>query len=91
MRKKVSVIIPCYNGASVINRSIESVYIQDYPNIEMIVVDDGSTDNSKEVILSWVSRFAEKGFVLKYVYQQNRGLGGAIDTGCFFINNHVGT
>ena len=76
-----SVIIPCYNGASVINQSIESVYIQDYQNVELIVVDDGSTDNSKEVVLSWVSRFAEKGFALKYVYQQNRGLGGAIDTG----------
>lgn len=77
----VSVIIPCYNGSSVIDRSIESVYIQDYPNIELIVVDDGSTDNSGEMILSWEFRFAEKGFILKYVYQQNRGLGGAIDTG----------
>ena len=77
----VSVIIPCYNGSSDIDRSIESVYIQDYPNIELIVVDDGSTDNSGEMILSWEFRFAEKGFILKYVYQQNRGLGGAIDTG----------
>jgi glycosyltransferase involved in cell wall biosynthesis len=77
----VSIIIPCYNGSFVINQSIESVYIQDYQNIELIVVDDGSTDSSKEIIASWESRFAEKGSVLKYVYQENRGLGGAIDTG----------
>lgn len=81
MVEKISVIIPCYNGATVINRSIESVYIQDYPNIELIVVDDGSTDNSRNLILSWELLFTEKGFELKYVYQQNRGLGGAIDTG----------
>lgn len=77
----VSVIIPCYNGASVIDHSIESVYNQDWGQIELIVVDDGSTDSSKEKILAWTDRFAQKGFVLKYVYQQNRGLGGAIDTG----------
>ena len=81
MLSKVSVIIPCYNGAAVVDQSIESVYIQDYPNIELIVVDDGSTDNSREKILAWESCFAQKGFVLKYVYQENRGPGGAIDTG----------
>lgn len=74
-------IIPCYNGASIIDHSIESVYYQKYKNIELIVVDDGSTDNSKNKILVWESYFAEKGAVLKYIYQENRGLGGAIDTG----------
>lgn len=81
MLRTSSIIIPCYNGANVIDQSIESVCIQDYQNIELIVVDDGSTDNSREKILAWEACFAEKGFVLKYVYQQNRGLGGAIDTG----------
>lgn len=77
----VSVIIPCYNGALVIDRSIESVYIQDYAIVELIVVDDGSTDDSKERIQSWAEKFESKGWILKYVYQENRGLGGAIDTG----------
>lgn len=82
---KVSVIIPCYNGENVINRSIESVYIQKYENIELIVVDDGSNDQSKRLILEWKERFTQKGWILKYVYQNNRGLGGAIDTGLKYV------
>lgn len=77
----VSIIIPCYNGEKFIDTSIESVFIQDYSPIELIVVDDESTDGSAERILAWQSKFAEKGSNLKYVYQKNRGLGGAIDTG----------
>lgn len=79
--KTASVIIPCYNGADVVDRAISSVYSQEYPSIELIVVDDGSTDNSKNVICAWQDRFAGKGWNLKYVYQENRGLGGAINTG----------
>lgn len=77
----VSVIIPCFNGAEVIDDSIGSVYEQDYPNIELIVVNDGSTDNSGELILAWKDKFEQKGFRFQYVYQPNRGLAGAIDTG----------
>jgi alpha-1,3-rhamnosyltransferase len=50
MDNLVSVIIPCYNGEKFINNSIESVYIQDYSPIELIVVDDESTDGSAERI-----------------------------------------
>ncbi len=81
MDNLVSIIIPCYNGEKFIDTSIESVYIQDYCPIELIVVDDESTDGSAERIQSWQSKFAEKGHTLKYVWQKNRGLGGAIDTG----------
>jgi glycosyltransferase involved in cell wall biosynthesis len=81
MDRIVSVIIPCYNGEKFIDQSIESVYIQDYTPIELIVVDDESTDGSAARINAWKRRFAEKGHTLKYVYQKNRGLGGAIDTG----------
>ena len=78
----VSVIIPCYNGDSVIDRSIKSVYDQSIDfRIELIIVDDGSTDKSKDRILEWVSLFEKKQHLLKYVYQENKGLGGAINTG----------
>lgn len=77
----VSIIMPCYNSEKYLDMSIGSIYVQDYSQIELIVVDDGSTDTSKSIILSWQKRFSEKGFVLKYVYQDNQGLGAAINTG----------
>ena len=81
----VSVIIPCYNGEKFIDQSIESVYIQDYTPIELIVVDDESTDDSAERIRTWQPLFLQRGNTLKYVYQKNRGLGGAIDTGLKYV------
>ena len=54
--KKVSVIIPAYNSEKYIDRCLESIYGQTYKNIEVIVVDDGSEDNTKLV----VDRMSEK-------------------------------
>lgn len=81
----VSVIIPCYNGEKTIDRAIQSVYEQDYPEIELIVVDDGSTDNSKEHILGWKEKFLEGHESLKYIFQKNQGPGGAINTGLQYV------
>src|SRR3954470_19027647 len=49
----VSVIIPCYNQAHYLGEAIESVLNQTYPHFEIIVVDDGSTDNTSEVAKSY--------------------------------------
>lgn len=46
----VSVIIPTYNRANFIRRAIDSVFIQDYENVEIIVVDDASTDNTESIV-----------------------------------------
>lgn len=48
----ISVVIPTYNRAKLIARSIESVLNQTYKDIEIIVVDDGSEDNTEEVVLN---------------------------------------
>lgn len=81
MGNLVSVIIPCYNGEQFIDTSIESVYIQDYPSIELIVVDDGSTDGSAERIQAWKERFVQKGHNLKHLYQTNQGQAAATNYG----------
>ncbi len=53
---KVSVIIPTYNRAYCLGRSIDSVLAQTYEDIELIVVDDGSTDNTKELLSAYMSK-----------------------------------
>lgn len=86
MNQKVSIIVPCYNGEKFVDRSLGSIYEQDYPNIEVIVVDDGSTDNSREAISRWEERYSNKGFTLKYFFQKNQGLGGAINAGLKLVS-----
>ena len=63
----VSVIIPSFNRAGVIEKAIKSVLEQTYTNLELIIVDDGSTDNTREVVTSISDPR------LKYVYQENAG------------------
>ena len=53
MNKSLSVIIPCHNSENYIRKAIESVLNQSHYPIELIVVDDGSTDNSKDIICSY--------------------------------------
>lgn len=71
----VSVIIPVYNYERYLGEAIESVLSQTYKNLEVIVVDDGSTDRSGEVAKS----FADKG--VKYRHQVNAGIGPARNQG----------
>lgn len=75
----VSVIIPCYNHGRYLAEAIQSVLNQTYKWIEIVVVDDGSTDNTKYVAESFPN--------VKYVYQENQGLSAARNTG---ILNSVG-
>lgn len=63
---KVSVIIPTYNRANYVVEAIESVFNQTYRNMETIVIDDGSTDDTQEKISQLRDR-------IKYIYQDNRG------------------
>ena len=78
---RISVISPCYNVGHVIKRFLDSLLSQKYQKLEIILVDDGSTDNTKDVIETYISALENSGMKVKYIYQANRGLGGAIDTG----------
>lgn len=84
-KKLVSLITPMYNTDKYIHRLLDSVLSQDYPFIEMIVIDDGSTDNSSIIVKSYIHLFEEKGYVLKYVYQENQGQSVAIKNGLQLI------
>lgn len=73
---KVSVIIPTYNRARLIGRAIRSILNQTFQDFEIIVVDDGSTDNSKDICCSLNDSR------LHYIrHEQNRGGGAARNTG----------
>jgi glycosyltransferase involved in cell wall biosynthesis len=61
----VSVIIPCYNGEAFLKETIQSALAQSYKNVEIIVVDDGSTDSSSEIA---------QAFPVRYIRQTNSGL-----------------
>ena len=79
--KLVNVLIPVYNGARYIHRLFDSLLIQTYSNIEIFVVDDGSSDDTKSVIESYIPKFAEKKYKLNYIYQENAGQSAAINNG----------
>ena len=70
----VSVIVPSYNYLKYIDKCLETVINQDYPNIEIIVVDDGSTDGSLEYLMSL-------GGQIKVVQQKNQGVSVARNHG----------
>lgn len=82
----VSIIVPCYNGKRFIDACMGTLLGQSYKKLEIVVVDDGSSDGSKEIIESYVNQFAKNGMVLKCVRQENRGLAGAISTGLKHIS-----
>jgi hypothetical protein len=71
---QVSVIIPTYNRAGYVVEAIDSVLAQTFNEHEIIVVDDGSTDNTKEVLAKYGDR-------LRYIYQANAGVSSARNHG----------
>ncbi len=69
----VSVVIPCYNQARFLSEAIESVLAQTYPHVEIVVVDDGSSDNTAQVAARYAS--------VHYLRQNNQGLSAARNAG----------
>ena len=71
----VSVVIPAYNAGRTLAQTLDSVLAQTYPNIEIIVVNDGSTDATVDVLHAYATR-------VRAVHQQNAGLPKARNAGC---------
>ncbi len=77
MQTKVSVIIPVYNTALYLSEALDSICNQTLKELEIIVINDGSTDNSLEII----KKYAEKDKRITYYSQQNQGQGAARNLG----------
>jgi len=72
----VSVIIPTYNRASTLGRAVDSVLTQDYPDFELLIVDDGSNDNTQEILAGYADKR-----IVRVKHETNRGVAAALNTG----------
>ena len=74
----VSIIIPCYNQAQYLEEAVQSAVDQTYPNIEIIIVNDGSLDNTQKMAEGLQKKYLEKIYI---VNQGNKGLSEARNSG----------
>ena len=74
---EISVVIPAYNAVAYLDEAINSIINQSFTDLEIICVDDGSTDNTLDVLQS----YASKDDRIQVYHQENQGHDGAIDTG----------
>ena len=75
-RPTVAVVVPCYNHARFVERAIESIFSQTYRQIEVVVIDDGSTDGSTEIARR---ALAASPFPCRFVARENRGATATIN------------
>ena len=83
MDDKITVIVPVYNVESYLRKCLDSIIAQTYKNIEIVVVNDGSTDASGEIC----KEFSEMDHRIIYIEQENAGISAARNTG---LNNMSG-
>lgn len=74
----ISVIIPSYNCEKYLPQAVDSVLIQNYRDMEIIVVDDGSKDNTKAIVEDYLRKHPGR---IRYIYQDNAGVSSARNKG----------
>lgn len=75
--KKVSIIVPVYNGEAYLDKCVDSILRQTYPDIELILIDDGSNDATGAICDQW----AEKDSRVRVIHQENQGVSAARNAG----------
>lgn len=75
--KTLTIFTPAYNRAHTLGRTYESLCRQTCKDFEWLIVDDGSTDNTKELVDAWIG---ENKIPIRYIYQENQGMHGAHNT-----------
>jgi len=83
LKEPISIIIPSFNRAYLISRAIDSVLKQTSPNWELLIIDDGSNDGTKEVVKSYLTDGR-----ITYVYQENKGVSVARNVGINLVSNN---
>lgn len=86
--KTLTVFTPAYNRAHTIGRTYESLCRQTLQDFEWLVVDDGSTDNTRALVEGWIR---EGKIPIRYIYQENQGMHGAHNTAYANINTELNT
>lgn len=86
--KTLTIFTPAYNRAHTIGRTYESLLRQTCKDFEWLVVDDGSTDNTRELIEAWI---AEAKIPIRYIRQENQGMHGAHNTAYRNITTELNT
>lgn len=81
--RKISVIIPTYNRARYLPEALESLIAQTYQDFEIVIIDDGSNDDTKNTIEPYLKNFPDK---IKYFYQDNKGISSALNAGIRMAN-----
>lgn len=84
----LTIFTPAYNRAHTIGRTYESLCRQTCKNFEWLIIDDGSTDNTRELVEGWI---AENKIPIRYIYQDNQGMHGAHNTAYKNIKTELNT
>ena len=85
IKDKVSVIIPVFNGERHLGRMLDSVLSQTYFWVEVILVDDGSTDHTLRVAEGYREKFEKKGYDYRIVRSKHRNASAAINCGLPYV------
>ena len=85
VKERVSIVMPVYNGEQYLLPMLDSVLSQTYKEMEMILVDDGSTDGTVQAAESYQDRFAARGYKYRIVCAKHKCAAAAINEGLPFV------
>lgn len=77
----VTLIVPAYNHEAFVKQSLQSVYEQNYRNIELLIINDGSTDQTDQKIKEWMESCPPRFIRIEYRYRKNKGLSASLNEG----------
>ena len=76
-KEKISIILPVYNSQNTISMTIDSIIKQTYDNYELIIINDGSSDNSESICLEYANKYKK----INYISIENQGVSNARNIG----------